>query len=297
MALFRCDLMRVLAFCVTGAVLLVWLSPQAVIAEEPPKKEEAAPKPRGEKITLKLNLPKGAKRLVQYDMVLTSGSIRKMNLGYVILMEVKDVDAKTGDHTVSVRYERVKMSVNSQGVSMAYDSADKDATASPLGRVLSTLVGTTVTATLGSNGVAKKVEGLDKVANASIARQLDQTFHQMFATLPTMPVDIRDSWTVKRAMPGGAGVVVDTAVKQTLWDRQKGKAIIKVDMKMHADKQRLEVNATLKGNFTVDEKTGWTEGGDLTMAIGGENRGFAMTATARIKIKGMAVKAEAKPSE
>lgn len=284
------SLNRVSALTLAAALLFALLSSPMATADDAAKKE-AAPKPRGEKITIKLNMEKGAKRVFLYDMTMTTKinipnqPPQDMNVssGFVIATEVKDVDAETGDHTVSMLYERAKMAVAGGPISMKYDSGDKETANSPLGRALGPLIGKSVTATIAPNGRAKKIDGIDKLGNPALSGQLKQTFEQMFASLPPKPVDIGDSWSEKRKLPAGNGMTMNAEVKQTLWDRKDGNAIIKMEMTFDT-----EGPATMKGKMTglliVDEKTGWTESGNMTMIMDGEQRGMPMKANAKIKI-------------
>ncbi len=272
---------------------LLFVSAPAIAADDASASPEAKLQPRGEKITLKLNLPKGTKKKIAYDMNMNMNmnipqqgpQKMVMAMGFEFDMAVKDVDQKTGDHKIDMTYDRVKMNMDAGPLVMKYDSANKEDANNPLGQQLGVLVGKTITATISPEGKTKKVEGLEKLGPAGQGDQMKQQLEQMFTMYPPKPVDIGDSWSEKRDMAAGPGMNMKAEMKYTLVDRKDGKAIIKMDAKFDAAGQA-QLKGTMTGKISINEKTGWTEGGNMDMKMSGNQGGIPLDMKAKITIDG-----------
>lgn len=273
------------------ATLLFVCSP-LMAADDASSSPEGAPQPRGEKITLKLNLPKGSKKAIGYDMNMNMNMTvpgqgpqqMLMAMGFEFGMEVKDVTA-AGDHTIDMKYDRVKMDMNAGPLVMKYDSADKNAQPNPLSQQMSVLIGKTITATISPNGKTKNIKGLEKLGPANQGAQMKQTLEQMFTMYPPKPVDIGDSWSEKRDMAAGPGMTMKADMKYTLIDRKGGNAIVKINGTFNAAGQA-QLKGTMKGTIKINEKTGWTEAGNMDMTMAGNQGGIPLKMDAKITIDG-----------
>ncbi|MBW3543197.1 MAG: hypothetical protein KY476_23325 [Planctomycetes bacterium] len=250
-----------------------------------------SPEPRGEKITLKINLPKGAKLTLVYDMQMATevsqGSQRMemdMGMGMDLGVDVVDVDAQ-GVHTLKVTHDAVRMQVSAGQMSIDYDSRSSDAPPEPAA-AFGQLVGRSLTLVVNPDGTTKEVQGVDELVEAMSADQppaaqvqmrsqlegMKGSFDQMMTPLPDRPVDIRDTWKVTQTMSANPGMPMTVEAVYTLYDRQNGEAVIKVDGKMTST---AGISGTIDGTFRIDEKTGWTNSGEFDMQMSGSVQGGA----------------------
>jgi hypothetical protein len=99
---------------------------------------------------------------------------------------------------------------------------------------------------------------------------MTQSFDQMMAFLPKEPVDIRDSWSGSMEMANDPNMPMKVDATYTLYDRKDGKAIVKVKGKMSST---AGLSGTMDGTMTIDEATGWNEGGEMTLHMSGNMQG------------------------
>lgn len=243
-----------------------------------------------EKITLRLNLEKGAKKKMSYDMAMDmvvnvpqqGQQIKgKTNMGFDISAEVADV-ADNGELTMKMTYDRVRMLVSMGPVQLDFDSADPDKGGNnPASAALAAMVGKTITVKMTPQGKVLDIEGLDQLGPQGAG--FSKLFDQMFNYFPDKPVGVGDSWEGKMKLPADGQMAADMKMVSTLKARKEGKAIIGVDATMSA-KGAVSISGKMTGAMTVDEKTGWFEKGDMTMNFGGEGPG-GMTMTYKGTVK------------
>lgn len=249
------------------------------------------PEPRGEKIDLKLNLAKGAAYKLFYDMdmdmvVKAQGQSMDMDMqmGFGIGMNVDDVSDK-GVHTITTKYDRVKMSMKGMGQNMSYDS-QTDQNPPEQFKPMKELLALAMTLEMNPKGKVLKVSGLENSPTLSQQKaQFEQMMSQAFGMYPDEPVDIRDSWTQQVDMATQPNMPMSVTLTYSLYDRQNGKAIIKIDGDIKTSGQ-MTMEGTMTGEFVVDEATGWMEKGNMNMDISGDMPGGSMTMDATITITG-----------
>lgn len=232
------------------------------------------PKPRGEKIQLQLNLAKGASYKLMYDMDMdisasAQGQTMKMDMtmGFGMSMNVDDV-TENGIHTITTKYDSVKMNMTGMGQSIKYDSSSDKAPPAGM-EALTELLKVAMTIDMDRKGKVLKVSGLDGGGiMGEQKQQFEQMMSQAFGTYPDQPVDIRDSWRQTLNMAAQPQMPMTMDVTYTLYDRQNGKAIIKVDGTLKATGQA-DLDGTMEGEIIISEKTGWTEKANMTMDISG----------------------------
>lgn len=173
-----------------------------------------------------------------------------------IQTDVSKPDDK-GQQTVKMTYKRVLMESQTMGSTMKYDSADTNASASPLG-ALGAMVGKTITMTLDAEGKVLKVEGVDEMFDAiakkepSAAGMMDamkkqfgpeamkQLISASYEFLPDKPVAKGESWKkeIKMEMPmiGQATINTDNTLKEVKEVAGKKLAVIEFTGNMKSDK-------------------------------------------------------------
>ena len=243
-----------------------------------------------EKITLKLNMEEGAKRSTSFTMdmdnMVTANDTQinvKMNMAMDMSIEVKEVGGD-GTHTMAFTYDRIRMKMSGP-LTVDYDSANQEQEGDPLSRVFGGLAGQTITTVMTPQGKVKEVRGFEELAEKlgvpkeQLKQQGDQ-MTQMMAALPTMPVGIGDTWEATMNVPNQGGMT--TTSTYTLTDRQDGEAIVKIDGKITS---AAGLNGTMTGTMRVNEKTGWTEHGNMTMNMNGDIPGAGkMVMTGKITL-------------
>ena len=269
--------------------------------------DEDAPAPRGEKINLKLNLPKGEKRSLNSDMDMKMSMTAAgqafdigMKMGTGMSVVCQDVNAE-GIHTLKMTYDKLRMAMLMGGAPLIdYDSSRADNAPNPVTGAFEALVGGELIVKMKPTGETVAVEGLDELAEkaakkapgqnaAQLKEQIKgmaQSFEQMQAAYPKEPVDIRDSWESELDMTTDPNMPMKVKAKYTLYDRKDGVAIIKVDGTISST---AGLKGTMKGTMNMDEKTGWIKGGDMDMKLAGTmndpNAGqIQMSMTGKIKM-------------
>lgn len=261
---------------------------------------DSSPAPRGEKIELKLNLKPGDKRRLTADMDLNIDAQAKrqrqkvnMSMSFGMSFEVLDVDDE-GVHTLKTTYDRVRVKISGGPQTIAYDSDSPGGGQDPMGQVFGAMVGSTLTLKVTPDGQTLDVQGMEEMADkmadklppqarAGFEQQMEgmtNSFDQMMSVLPRKPVDIRDTWSGSMNMAADPNMPMKVDATYTLYDRKDGVAIVKVDGKIKGGKG---LSGTMKGTMRIDEKTGWTEGGEMTMNMEGRVEGVDMEMDGEIK--------------
>lgn len=241
---------------------------------------------QAEKIELKLNLPQGAQKSLSQDMVFDMSTSAggqqfkmQMSMGFKIGVKVEEV-SDAGLHTMKLTYERIQMKMAGP-VSMEYDSAKKDGNAgaqNPAFAMFDAMIGESLTVKVQPNGKTTSVEGLDELVEkmakkapgipAQAMKQqvesMKQSFDQMFGMYPDKPVAVGDTWDANMKMPANPQMEMNMDAKLTLKERGDGVATIGIDAKL-SGAGAAKMNGTMKGQIKMAEKTGWTEGGKMTM--------------------------------
>lgn len=249
----------------------------------------------GEKVDLRLNLKPGDQRKMtadmDFDMDIQSQKV-KMNMAFGMGFKVVDVDSN-GDHTIACTYDRVRMKMAAGPLNIDYDSANPPEQANPLTQVFGAMVGTKLTMKVTPKGKTLKVEGLDKLAEkmganlpesarANLENQtkgMTGSFDQMMAFLPKEPVAVGDSWKGSMDVATDPNMPMKVEATYTLKERKNGKAIVGIDGQM---KGGTGLSGTMKGTMTIDEKTGWNEGGKMTLDMSGNVQGMQMKMNGKI---------------
>ncbi len=262
--------------------------------------EPSAPKaaaPTGQKITLRLNLPKGTVRKaasnVDMKMKIAIGDqpiAMNMAMGMEMGFDVQDVDSE-GIHTVKLTYDRMKMKMDGGPVALDFDSAKKDGDDNPLTAGFGALVGQSLTMKLTPQGKVTEVTGVDELAKKlgaaipgaeqQIKQQLKETENQvgqLVANFPDKPVDNGDTWTAKMKQGGPTPMTIDATY--TLLDRTQDEAIIGVDGKIEGT-----FAGTMTGTMNVNLKTGWTNSANMKMKVSGKQGGATIDMDATTTVK------------
>ena len=260
--------------------------------------EPSVPKPAqptGQKITLKLNLPKGTvrKSASNVDMKMDIGIgdqpiAMNMVMGMEMGFDVQDVDTD-GNHTVKLTYDRMKMKMDGP-VALEFDSAKKDGDFNPLTAAFGALVGQSLTMKMTPQGKITEVTGADELAKKlgaaipgaeeQIKQQLKETENQvgqLVANFPDKPVDNGDTWTAKMKMGGATPMTVDATY--TLLDRTGEEALVGFDGKIEG-----ALTGTMTGTMHIDLKTGWTNSANMKMKVSGKQGGATIDMDATTKI-------------
>jgi len=256
-------------------------------------------KPRGEKITLQLNLKKGDKKTLAHKMDMTTsvnvggqGFDAAVKMGMYLSTTVDDVDAEKL-HTLKLAYDRITMDMTSPAFSMSYDSKEPDkAGANPAFQMFNAMVGESITLQVTPKGETKDVKGIDELAKklqekappgVNVKQQLEgmKNAFEQFTAYPDKPVDIGDTWTRKTKIAADPNMPMEMDATYTLVDRKDGKAVIKMDGKMAVANG---MKGTSTGKFSMDEATGWVTGGEMTMNMAGESNGAAISVKGKTTI-------------
>ncbi len=169
---------------------------------------DSSPKPRGEKITLQLNLEKGDTKRLTYDIDMDiSGKEKgkrmemKMQMGLEMGVQVDDV-AEDGVHTLTMTYDRLKMKMSGGPMSLDYDSKKPGGSGNPATEIFEAMLGQSLTLKVKPDGTTVELSGVDELADKMAgslppgagpqARQqlesMKQSFDQMMATYPKCSV-------------------------------------------------------------------------------------------------------------
>jgi len=256
-----------------------------------------------DKVTLKINLPKGAAYKMSTGMDMTTKvkvgdqNIEvPMNMGMDIDMSVENTD-QDGSQTFKTTYSAVRMKMGGP-VSMEYDSAKAGDANNPIAKIMGALIGGTLQVKLGPDGKVKDVQGADELvkkmadamkglpgADAMGKSQVDQIkgqFDQMSAWLPKEPVGVGDSWDVKMEMASDPNMPMTVEGKCKLTDRKNGLAIIDMDGKITS---KAGLNGTMSGKIGVDEKTGWAMSTDMDLKMAGNTMGQQIEVNGKVTQK------------
>ena len=228
----------------------------------------AAP-PTGEKITLKLNLPKGTKNNLvisaDIDMKVKEGSNSgKVAMGMLFGMDIESLEVDSeGNHLLKMGFNRLKMSINAGPQSIDYDS-DVKGSNPMVERELGPMLEETFTMKMNPFGEVLEVGGLDD-ASPEFRDQIEQTENQMgmVASFPKTPIDNGDSWT-QTIEQNQNDMKMTTEATYTLLDQKDGKAIIGVSGDVKGD-----LAGTVFGKFNVDIDTGWIIDGEIELKAKG----------------------------
>lgn len=260
---------------------------------------DSSPKPTGEKIELKLNLKKGDTRKLAYEVDMNTKVSAKgkeaqigMQIGFGLGVEVEDVD-DAGLHTMKITYDRIRFKASGGPTTIDYDSDKSSGADNPATQMFQAMVGASLTLKVTPDGKTTEVLGLDEFADkiaakappggaAQIRSQLDgmkKSFDQMMAPYPKEPVDICDTWTGEMNLASDPNLPMTVKAKYTLHDRKDGVAIIKIDGQMSST---AGISGTMTGTMEVEEETGWTKGGTLTMKMSGKVQDSSMEMDGKI---------------
>ena len=132
--------MRILKIIAVGPILVLLIAAIGCNDSSEPggdKTSDTPPEPRGEKITLKLQLQKGDIRKLAHDFdmnrrVSTQGQEieMRMQMGSRIGVVVEDVD-DAGLHTIKMTYDRIKFKISQGPMTVDYDSDKPSEDADP----------------------------------------------------------------------------------------------------------------------------------------------------------------------
>ena len=242
-------------------------------AKEMPAPLEAKA-PSGDKIELKLNLPKGSKKKLAAKMNIVMNVEAdgtkidlNMNMGMDMGFEVLDVDAG-GNHELSFTFDRIKMLVLGGPEDVDYDSSRPGSDQTPIGQGISPMLGHAITMTMAPNGEVVEVADM-RDAPPSLRDQFSQSQDnfEMVATFPEGPVDNGDTWTLKSSK-AESGMDMEVNATYTLLEHKDGVAHIGVHGEMGGD-----LEGWIHGEMKIDIETGWVESADLKMHATGDPEG------------------------
>jgi hypothetical protein len=221
--------------------------------------------------------------------------------------EVLDVSAD-GNARVRATYRRVQVSVESTPsnafpapakFSMDYDSVNPPKTLPPGVASFAALVGQSFVVTMSPEGKNLKVEGLEELVERMLTQSkvpaavraqmkkliqasMNETAQERMCALahfPDYPVGIGDKWQSGSAFSATLPVAVST--EYTLLARQNGVARIGVASKLATNDKanraksgtafsQNSISGQQSGVLSVDEKTGWTQSGEIHQRASGK---------------------------
>ncbi|MEX2214289.1 MAG: DUF6263 family protein [Phycisphaeraceae bacterium] len=250
--------------------------------------QNEAPKPRGEKITLKLNLPKGEKRTLSSEMEMkrsmtAAGQVFDVSMKMGTTMSVVCLDVDTdGLHTLTLSYDKLRLAMLMGGVPLVdYDSTRAENVPNPVTAAIAALVAGELTLKMKPDGSTTSVEGVDAIAEKAAGnvaglnidqlktqiRAMVKSFEQMGGAYPKVPVDIGDSWISEMEMTTDPNLPMKIKATYTLHNRKDGVAIIKLDGTITS---QADLKGSVKGDMHMDEKTGWITGGEMAITLAGK---------------------------
>jgi hypothetical protein len=265
-------------------------------AKPPEPPPASADVPAGEKVDLRLRLPKGAKlrfkTVIDQTIVQNVGGIEQgieQSMGTGMLYECKEVDAQ-GVMTLESTFESVSMKMTSPMMEMEFDSAKPPAAPDPVMQSMGGMVGKKLLLSMDPRGRVTKLEGVTaliddvikgmKLEDPMMADQvrqlmvqnfgdetLKETFSQMSGYYPEKPVAVGETWKSRHEMKKPSPMVLELSM--TLKSRKDGRATVAMDCKVSPPKEvpvvdmggakvKTELSGTQKGTIEFDEATGWT---------------------------------------
>lgn len=285
-------------------------SPSPTPSPNPPRKPEpgsgpatppappptAVDVPAGEKLDLRLRIPKGAKirfRLqIDQSIVQSVGGIEQgieQSTGTGTLYECKEVDAQ-GVMTLESTFESISMKMQSPMMEMEFDSAKPPAAPDPVMQSMGGMVGKKLLLSMDPRGRVTKLEGVTalindvmkgmKLEDPAMADQvrsmmvenfgdesLKESFSMMSSYYPEKPVAVGDTWKSRAELKKPSPMVLEMSM--TLKSRKDGRATVAMDCKVSPPKEvpivdmggakiKTELSGTQKGTIEFDEATGWT---------------------------------------
>jgi len=234
-------------------------------------------------LDLKLNLEKGKtysyvmstiQKTEQEMMGQKNNMDQSMVFGYS--MEVKEVD-KDHNHTILVKYDRIKMEQKSENLNVLFDSQLPETAdtgmAAMLAKPFRALLGNGYTMVMKPDGTVNSITGIEGMIDAIISRMtagtqmpeeniaqmreqmsmqfneemLKNNMEQGFRFYPSKPIKKGDTWNITYTMKGGLPMIINTTYKLT---KVSGKtAYVDVDATINIDSTQ-----QMMGKVTMDGK-------------------------------------------
>lgn len=257
-------------------------------------------------INLSLNVKKGDKynvhEVANQQMTMTinnqatnTNQVMDMNLA----MDVQDVD-KDKNVTIAYKYDSIKISTESAGQKIEYDSKKPDTT-SPLNSIYGAIVGKGFTVKVSNKGQVLEVKGVDDLLNSIVSKlpandeqkkafksTLAQSFgddaiksmiNQSMNYYPQNSVKTNDTWENKYSIKAMFPMEVSNKLK--LLGEKDGLLNVDVQSTINADTKdkpadfmgfqtNVKLKGDCKGTVNINKETGLMEKGNLTETMTGE---------------------------
>lgn len=257
-------------------------------------------------INLGLNVKKGDKynvhEVVDQKMTMTANS-QEVNTNQVMdmnfAMDVQDVD-KDKNVTIAYKYDSIKISTESAGQKMEYDSKKQDST-NPLSSIYGAIVGKGFTVKVSNKGQVLEVKGVDELLNSIVSKipgndeqkktfksTLAQSFgddavksmiNQSMNYYPQNAVKNNDTWESKYSIKAIFPMEINNKLK--LLGEKDGLLNVDVQSTINSDTKdkpadfmgfqaNMKLKGDSKGTVNINKETGLMEKGNLTETMTGE---------------------------
>lgn len=257
-------------------------------------------------LDLSLNVKSGDKYVIteftNQDIVLTANNQEmktNQNIEMSLGMNIKDVD-KDKNITIDYQYDSMKMSSESNGEKIEYDSTKPD-TSNPLNSTYQTIIGKSFTVKINNKGELLEVTGVSELINSMVAKAsgtaaekqaLKDTLSESFGDeavksmmkqsmnfYPQNVVKKGDTWEKKYDIKTLFPISVDN--KLTLTEYKD--SVISLDEKstMTADtknkpidlmgvKANIKLTGDVNGTIKINKDNGLLHSGEMTQTMNGE---------------------------
>ena len=215
-------------------------------------------------------------------------------IGTTYKYDVQEV-SPDGTATLKVTIDGMSMTLDAPNMKVEYDSANPPAEIPPQAQGAAAMVGTSFTMEMNSRGEVTRVEGVETMLEAVLAKgggaaakeQLAKQFSNdamvatmqgMLAPYPDEPVGVGDSWSSKMSVTAGFPMQIDSTY--TLKERAGGMATLAVESTIKTDpnadpvavgpaKAKVEIGGKRTGQMVVHETVGWTMSSKLDIDFKG----------------------------
>lgn len=237
-------------------------------------------------------------------------------IGTTYKYDVQEV-SPDGTATLKVTIDGMSMSLDVPNMKVEYDSANPPDEIPPQAQGAAAMVGTSFNMEMNSRGEVTRVEGVEtmleavlaKGGDAAVKEQLSKQFNSdammatmqgMLAPYPDKPVGVGDSWSSNMSVTAGFPMQIDSTY--TLKERAGGMATLAVESTIKTDpdadpiaigpaKAKVEIGGKRTGQMVVHETAGWTISSELDMdfkgslKIVGVEMSIPITVTGKMTVK------------
>lgn len=267
--------------------------------------DDAARSREPERISLRLHLEPGEsyrlRMLVDQDItqtVMGQAQDMKQAIGMGFCATVREVGA---DSVCSLTYKYEKMLYRQEGPLgvIEYDSDNPPEVVHPIAQGFAALIGKGFTARIKPTGEIIEVGGLDALVDAILKEvpmlpgmveqfreqfgeeSMKQMIQQACVIFPEQPLAIGDDWSNSIVISRGFPIIVDNDWTLAAVDGDVLRLGVASEISPNPDGKPLQMGGVTLGYalsgeqvgmLTVDRKTGWTIGGEMSQMLEGEIR-------------------------